>query len=347
MNNIEEIYKKILKELNREERESSEYFIYVEGCFIRYRKCYAKNTLSLLLKIKENRKNEIDRILEKLDIDYKIVKENSWRKQIELVENKNYLICEYVCNSHIVIPQSFLKHFADKNKIVNYIDMNTLEIKEAKVRDFGAKYGYYSKYIENYLSINFESRVGIITKILAEFGKGKMKTVGITKEMLEDIYSFFDIVSYRNPKMLEIINKDSFSTKISGEISHDDMLRMIKNMKLPHIYQDLEFNIMVNKTERNFVINETMITDVSAINKKGLLILPINYKECLCLMNKEYYQEYIHKGYLYYISIEQESIIEEINKEIFKNARREKENIIGSRVELEKLLKDESRGFLK
>lgn len=343
MDNIEEIYQEIFNNLNEDERENSEYLIYVRNGFVPYKEYHRKDTLSLNIKIKENRKQEIINILKKLNVKYNIKNENNYYIIFEIIKGKNYIVCDYVVNSHITIPQSFLKHFArrsiDGALVVDYIDIITMDIGEKRVKKYGAKYGYYSKVVEKYLSDNFESKIAGIVKEINGFRNKKVNNLNFTKEMIEDIYSFFDITSYRNPRMLEGFNEESLSSQLVGGYSHDNMIGFIANRKIPHIFEGWKFNIIINKTDRDFVINDTMISSISCDNKNEVVILPINRKECLALMQEEYYKKYVVDNKLYFMNIEEDANVEMINRYIFRYAKNNNENIIGTKKELEILLK--------
>ena len=345
-NNIETLYKELFENLNEEEKEHSKYLIYTPNGFVQYKECYKKDTLSLNIRIKENRKQDILNILKDLNVNYKITNENNYYIVFEIIKEKNYIVCDFVVNSHITIPQSFLKHFARKSQdralVVDYININTMTIEEEKVKDYGAEYGYYSKFIEKYLSDNFECKIANITKDLNNFRNKKVDNVNFTKEIIEDIYNFFDITSYRNPNMLRKFNEKSLSSKLIGGYTHDNMLELVANRKFPHIFEGLKFNIIINKTDRDFVINDTMISSIFCDKKNEVVILPINKKECIALMSEEYYKKYIVDNKLYFMNIEDYESVEMINRYIFRYAKRNKENIIGTKKELQVLLEKEN-----
>ena len=113
--NIEEIFDKILKRINEVERKHSEYWIYTQKGFTKYEKYYKKDCLSLNIKIKEKRKQDFIDILNELNINYKITNDNKYYIVLELKPNYNYIILDYVVNSHITIPNSILQHDYKRN----------------------------------------------------------------------------------------------------------------------------------------------------------------------------------------------------------------------------------------
>ena len=96
--NIKEVYNKISKFLNEEEKNN------LNNTII--------NNELLIIKIKERRKNEIILQLRNIIPTYQIIEENKYWTKIKI--NNNYIILEYVVDSHILILSSFLEKFGYK-----------------------------------------------------------------------------------------------------------------------------------------------------------------------------------------------------------------------------------------
>ena len=222
---------------------------------------------------------------------------------------------------------------------INYIDTRDMCIKSEKTRKYKVKYGYYSKFIEDKLNKNFETKISAINKEINNFRYKKNKEILLTKEKIEAIYSFFDITTYRNIKFLNKINEKSLSSLLMGKFTHDQLMKFIFDNNFLHIYDDLKVNIIINKTKREFIINDTMISSISCDMGNEIIIMPINKKECLALLPEKYYKKYFINGRLYYMSIDDENEVEMINKYIYRFAKRNNENVIGSKNELETLLR--------
>lgn len=341
-NNIEKLYERIILNLNEDEKNHCGLYVYTVHGFTEYKKYHSKETLSLRLKIKENRKNILLQILENIDIEYKISNDNKYYMVIEINKEKNYIILDYVVNSHVIIPNSFLERFGYRTMDgmkVDYIDVNDISIKSKKTKEYKTEYGYYSKIIEDILNNNFETKIAMISKEINDFRNKKSKEVLFSKEKIEDIYNFFDVTTYRNVKFLNQVNQGSISSSIMGDYTHDQLMEFIFSNDVPHVYEGLKFNVIINKTKRDFIINDTMIASVICDNGNEIIIMPINKKECLALMTEEYYKKYIVNGKLYFMNIEDEKEVEMINRYIYRFAKMNKENVIGPKNELENLLK--------
>lgn len=348
MSYIENIYKSILKELNQEESNHAEFGVYQSNSFIKNMVDNTKDNLSLNLKIKENRRQSVIDVLNKLSKGH-IVAENKYKIVYEIKKEKNYIICDYVVNSHVTVPQSFLKHFGRRDDtgamVVDYIDINTKQIKSKKVKDYGAEYAYYDIETEEFLSKNFETRIANINKEIDKFRNKKITNIKLTEKIKSDIYNFFLITLYRNPKSLKIVNEESLASKLLGGIDHNEMLRLVLTIKYENFFKKFEINIIINKTNRDFVTIDTMILQITIDKDNKTIIIPINKKECLALLEADHFKLYFKNGEFHYMNVENENTVETINKEIYAFARYYDENVIGSKKELEMLLnQEESRG---
>lgn len=342
-NNIEEVFYEILKRVNEEERKHSEYWVYTQHGFAQYKKYNKKDTLSLNIKIKEKRKKDFIETLNELKINYQITSDNKYYTVFELKQNYNYIILDYVVDSHVIIPNSILQHFGYKTlsgMIVDYIDIDSMTIKSKKTKEYGTVYGYYSKFIEDKLNNDFETKIAMITKDIYLFRNKKLDNMDFTVNKIEDIYNFFDVTTYRNISLLKQVNEQSLSSILIGEYTHDQLMNFVLSENFPHVYSGLKFNVIINETDRDFIISDTMISSIYCDNGNELVIMPINKKVCLALMKEEYYKKYIVDDKLYFMNIDDESEVGKINRYIFKQAKTKKENVIGTKKELEYLLQD-------
>lgn len=202
--NIKEVYNKISKFLNEEEKNN------LNNTII--------NNELLIIKIKERRKNEIILQLRNIIPTYQIIEENKYWAKIKI--NNNYIILEYVVDSHILIPSSFLEKFGYKElgvKKIDYIDINSKTIKSEKINKYNVKYGYYNKKVEEMLNEKFEKNIGEIRNKLKRWVKRK-GMLEIKENEIKTIVNFFLITWFRNPKRIEEYNEYSLTSEIVGRI---------------------------------------------------------------------------------------------------------------------------------
>ena len=202
--NIKEVFNKISKFLNEEEKNN------LNNTII--------NNELLIIKIKERRKNEIILQLRNIIPTYQIIEENKYWAKIKI--NNNYIILEYVVDSHILIPSSFLEKFGYKElgvKKIDYIDINSKTIKSEKINKYNVKYGYYNKKVEEMLNEKFEKNIGEIRSKLKRWVKRK-GMLEIKEDEIKTIVNFFLITWFRNPKRIEEYNEYSLTSEIVGRI---------------------------------------------------------------------------------------------------------------------------------
>lgn len=201
---IKEVHNKISEFLNEEEKND-------------FKNIIINNEL-LVIRIKERRKQEIMLQLGNIIPNYEIAEENKYWTKIKI--NKNYIIFEYVVDSHILIPSSFLEKFGYKElgvKKIDYIDINSKTIKSEKINKYNVKYGYYNKKIEEMLSEKFEKIIGEIRSKIKRWVKKKGR-LEIKEDEIKTIVNFFLITWLRNPKRIKEYNDYSLTSEIVGRI---------------------------------------------------------------------------------------------------------------------------------
>ena len=202
--NIKEVYKKISEVLNEKEKND-------------FNNTIINNEL-LIIRIKERRKKEIILQLRNIIPTYQIIEENKYWTKIKI--NKNYIILEYVVDSHILIPSSFLEKFGYKElgvKKIDYIDIDSKTIKSEKINKYNVQYGYYNKKVEEMLNEKFEKIIGEIRSKLKRWVK-KKGMLEIKQDEIKTVVNFFLITWLRNPKRIKEYNKYSLTSEIVGRI---------------------------------------------------------------------------------------------------------------------------------
>jgi len=202
--NIKEVYKKISEVLNEKEKND-------------FNNTIINNEL-LIIRIKERRKKEIILQLRNIIPTYQIIEENKYWTKIKI--NKNYIILEYVVDSHILIPSSFLEKFGYKElgvKKIDYIDIDSKTIKSEKINKYNVQYGYYNKKVEEMLNEKFEKIIGEIRSKLKRWVK-KKGMLEIKQDEIKTVVNFFLITWLRNPKRIKEYNEYSLTSEIVGRI---------------------------------------------------------------------------------------------------------------------------------
>ena len=181
-------------------------------------------------------------------------------------------------NSHIYVPKSILNRFVmndEKNrKIIQYIDLEDMQVKKATTASFNTQLGYYSKENEGVLSKEAESKIGnVIKKIENIDDKSKFNK--------KDIESMYKYLAY------QILRMDYFSYELNNCFKTNWNNKFIKNelikeeSELDTVYNVIkneDIHVIVNKSETNFVlpINSMYTFNLDSNEYIWLLILSPN-----------------------------------------------------------------------
>ena len=286
------------------------------------------------IKIKANR---LEHFLNKLNVNkikYEKLLENKYYYIVSVgkKESYNHIIFNYVVNSHVIIPQNILRRFGYKkdNWEVNYMSYPYKEISKSKIKDYGAEYGYYDMQIEEEIEKRYESKMGELTKELSDWQSKKTDSedILINESLILDI---FDMAIYRNPKYLKFYNENSCVSRAFGDTTPSEFIGFVFSHNFPHIFTGLRANIIVNKTEKNFIINKSMISIIKLNeNKEEVMIMPITKKICLALISEDFYNEMKTKDRVCHMYIDDLEQIDLINERIFQFATFNNEEVIGN-----------------
>ena len=221
-------------------------------------------------------------------------------------------------NSHIQITKGILKGFAfktDDGFKVHYLDMKDLEIKKEKIKLLGSEKFYYNESNEKYLA-GIETKFGEVATKIKNFEKNKIKHITLNKNDIQDIKNFFEYTFIRSEKVLQEINKYSITSKIIGNLNHNFLIDMTKeNKRILSYFNEFRINIMINKTSANFVVPRSVYYILKkANNKREMYIMPLNKKVAIAMIYKEDFPKFIDNGNLYYLSINDESSILNLNE---------------------------------
>ena len=202
---------------------------------------------------------------------------------------------------------------------------------ESKIKDYGAEYGYYDMYIEKEIERRYESKIGEFTKELNDWkykSYDEENTDYIFNETL--VLDIFDMAIYRNPKCLKFYNENSIASKAFGDATPSEFLDFTFTHNFPALFNGLRANIIINDTEKNFIINKSMIS-IICFNESNddVIIMPITQKMCLALITEEFYNKMITDTGVCYMYINDSKQIDLINEQIFRCATVNNEDVIG------------------
>lgn len=334
MKNINEIFDFIISTCTKQERNTYTFLAYEEGEFFNKNKIPSAN-LCLNLKITKNRLSFFLNSLSEKGIKFSSEKTSKYYYIIKISKDNNFIIFDYVVNSHIIIPKSILKHFSKKTRdgwIVSYYSFKEKKICFSKIKEYGTEYGYYDMKIEERLAQQYELQFNSITEKITKFVRGGIKEIFLKKEL---IHSFLDITVYRRPTFTSKVN-EKFPY---DNLNHNQILELVTSIKMPHLFSNMEINLIVNRTNKSFLISESLYTTIY-VNGNEVIIFPVNPKFCIALMDPKYFETYKLNNFIDFVNIENNEDIDKINKSIFYQALESSEDIIGEQQIIEEILNE-------
>lgn len=312
-----------------------EYGTLIQNEFFIMPNCFRKNCIKV--QIKQNHFEKFKIKLKEFDIQVNEIIKNNYYVIYE-VKKQQYLYIEFVVNSHVLIPECLLSGFVSDDGFLYYIDTKTNKINKTSKRKYNTSFGYYSKHFEEYLSKNYENKIGIIKKKIEELVFKKVKQIQF-RGLMEDIKSLLNMSFFRNPRFIEEINKESLSSNfISGGYKSEDVAMFYKNYG-SNVLKDYKIYLLDNRTEEGLVISKEIFSSILIHEAHESMILPLHPKYGILLIPKEYYEKRKKEyGDNTYMIINDLNNLNKINDYIYMQCNYYKIDVIGNKKDLEKIL---------
>ena len=182
------------------------------------------------------------------------------------------------CHSHIGIPRIIEKGFSNNNQ-VSVFDTIRNSIYKASINRLGTKNNYYDEDVEKeLLAKNVEKRFSEFYKNFCD-SKNINEMQKVLNSSTEVIQYFFGFMFMRTKKTLDIINDKSPLSKICGNCSHSELLRIqtqIKSNPFLIIGENYYFYPIVNNSKILFINNSIGFGMNINSNKDISIIIPLN-----------------------------------------------------------------------
>lgn len=188
-------------------------------------------------------------------------------------------------NSHVQINQGLLKGFNIRGKkgFVFYLDLESEEIKTAKIRNLGTIENYFNKNIESLLGES-ETNFGDTYTEIKNNHKNKIKLAKLSEEDTQNIINFYKLQKFRSEKMVDYINENSIAVKLSEKINQNNFIIWGKNYEI----NDLCPRILINNSEKGFLTLRNAYYYFEKNNfKHEVVVIPLNPEIAIVLVNKE------------------------------------------------------------
>lgn len=286
------------------------------------------------------KKNSITSLIKKLNNKGIKLIPNKLEKNMGLyniVGTNNKALIIYAIKSHIQLPESVLKYFMSGEKIY-YIDTSKNEIKYSSSSTYNTSFGYYTLGFEQYLSDHYETSLGkFISKFTRFINKENDEIFINTKETYDEIIKIFKMAFFRNPSSVTMVNdKNILSEIMENGFGHEEIAYASEDIDFVFL-KNFEFLIFINQTLSGFVTLKSLVSNIK-IKEISCMIIPINPKFAIVAVPKgeipnlgEYTNGIISL-------IEDSKALTKINKTIFEYGKNRKEDIIGIKSDLDKIL---------
>lgn len=195
-------------------------------------------------------------------------------------------------NSHVQIPNVILKQFRDETspeKKVCYLDCSTGEIQRTSSKRLGTKRGYYSEIGEKFWNETIETSFSSLVFRILSFCNNDNNSILLTDNDIALCKRYVKSSLIRRPSLQEDITKNLLTSNSSTDQENHDLISsfgMNTFEGFDRLLDEMDVNILINKTETTFVIPQNCFYYVSFYGYMNI-IAPISPKSALLFMPKE------------------------------------------------------------
>lgn len=307
--------------------------IYKNGAFSEYPGYFKLNAVKVQIK-KEYERNI-------LKIFVPLLLKEIYRSKYEIVYSigeNYYLYLEFVVSSHVIVPELILKDFCSNDTKLYYIDTEKVQIKCGSARKFNTKFGYYSLRFEEYLSDNYETKIGKLKKQVEKFvfkKEPKVQFVGL----FNDIKDFLNMSFFRNPRFIEQVNKESLSSKLIYKGYNSESVALFYHQFGTNVMEGMSVYLVENRTSEGFLLSDELFSNIYIKEDVHGMIFPLHPKYGFIIVPNEYYESqnkiYTDESYMV---VQDLDTLHRINKRIFDDCKKIGANVIGKKEDLENIL---------
>lgn len=190
-------------------------------------------------------------------------------------------------NDHVGIPRFLEEGFA-ANGYVACFNFKSNKMLRTKAENLGVENDYYDSRVERgLLSDNLEKRFADFYHLfLSSDPRSFPQIIADNREL---IMQFFRFMFFRSKKILDLVNKESESSKTLGNMSHSEFLiieSFCKASPTDMLGDGFDIVAAINESER-FFINNSLGFSIYSYDKKANFFIPLNNKIGLGLKRKD------------------------------------------------------------
>ncbi len=253
---------------------------------------------------------------------------------IDGTNNKVFII--YGVDSHIQLPMCLLKNFRTKERLY-YINIAKNEIINSSARNYNTKFGYYSLFFEEYMSNHYEQIIVDLINTVMPFINHEIRKITIIN-LNDKINKLFLMALFRNPKYVEEINKKSIFAQIIDGGYNSEFLALIGEEKINFIkgYTPVP---LVNDTSKGMVTVRSLVSNLKIDNGIECMVMTLHPKFAIALVPNHYFKRMIEEqDKKTYLQIDKGEELLRMNKQIYYNAKYNRDEVIGLKSDLEDLI---------
>ena len=219
-----------------------------------------------------------------------------------------------MANDHVGIPRFIEEGFANKKKVYKYDLIREKEYAES-IDTLGTENNYYDEDVEKeLLARRIENRFGLFYNNFCN-ATNLYEMRSMLNSNIKLVEKFFSFMFLRAKKILEIINKESITSKIFGNLDHSELLRiqtMINVNPLEIIGKEYYFFPLINRSDLLFINNSIGFGIIIDREGQKSIVIPLNNRIAIFISNDSKLNDY---NYLY-IEPERKEKADTINKSI-------------------------------
>lgn len=189
-------------------------------------------------------------------------------------------------HSHVGIPKCLQLEFSNKEQIQVY-DFARNKTYSCNCDRAGTENHYYDEETEKILSEKVESSLGVLIKELRACFNN-VEFTNCLQRNTDVLEAFFKFQLQRSKKMLEGVNKKSISTKIFGDLSHSEMIKILdkSDANILNMLEGSLFALRIVCDDDLFLITNSLGFYCVLDNKKlKYFIIPLSNKDAICIQS--------------------------------------------------------------
>lgn len=255
--------------------------------------------------------------------------------KIDGTDNKVFVI--YAVDSHVQIPKFMLERFRTGDHLY-YINTVSNKIIESSPKNYNAEFGYYSLFFEEYLSANYENDISDFIRQIEPLVFGEVDDL-VINNFKNIINRIFYMAYVRNPQNVKDINNISYTSILfEGGFDTEFITRSGEDL-INEILTGFTPMLLVNKIEKNFVTTKSLVSNLYIKDNCACMVLLLHPKFAIALLPNDYYKRVVEEvGKDSCLGIINEEGVLEMNKQIYRFAKKYNDDVIGKKAELEELI---------